>query len=136
MSDIVRDVVAKYVKTNKAIQEFASGDTVGVYVKVREGDKERIQLYKGVVLKIQGTGATRSFVVRKISAGVGVERSFPFKSPMIDRVELISRGQVRRSRLYFLRGLKGKAARLTTTLVGLKDEKAENAAPVDETPLA
>lgn len=127
MSDLVRDVVMKSVKKNKNIQEFAPGDTVGVYVRVREGDKERVQLYKGVVLKIQGSGATRAFTVRKISAGVGVERTFPFMSPNIDRVELVARGKVRRSRLYFLRGLKGKAARLTTELVGLKDDAAEQA---------
>ncbi|MES2857239.1 MAG: 50S ribosomal protein L19 [Bdellovibrionota bacterium] len=133
MADLIRDVISKYVKKNKGIQEFSAGDTVGVYVKVKEGDKERIQLYKGVVLKIQGTGSTRAFVVRKVSAGIGVERSFPFMSPMIDRVELIARGQVRRSRLYFLRGLKGRSARLTTTLVGLRDEKADKAAPVEAT---
>jgi large subunit ribosomal protein L19 len=122
MSDIVRDVTLKTIEKNKNIADFKSGDTVGVYVKVREGDKERIQLYKGVVLKVQGSGIGRAFTVRKISAGVGVERTFPFSSPIVDRVELISRGKVRRSRLYFLRALKGKAARLTSELVGLKDD--------------
>jgi len=129
MSDIVRDVIMKSTKTNKNIADFATGDTVGVYVRVREGDKERVQLYKGVVLKMQGKGVSRSFTVRKISAGVGVERTFPFASPSVDRVELIARGKVRRSKLYFLRGLKGKAARLTSELVGLKDENAAMAAP-------
>jgi large subunit ribosomal protein L19 len=133
MSDLVRDVVSKLNKKNKNVQDFSAGDTVGVYVKVREGDKERVQLYKGVVLKIQGTGVTRAFTVRKISAGVGVERTFPFQSPMVDRVELIARGKVRRSRLYFLRDLKGKAARLSTVLVGLRDEQADKAAPAEET---
>lgn len=138
MSDIVRDVTLKTVQKNKNIGEFKSGDTVGVYVKVREGDKERIQLYKGVVVKVQGSGIGRAFTVRKISAGVGVERTFPFSSPAIDRVELIARGKVRRSRLYFLRGLKGKAARLTSELVGLKDDvqatdaKEEPATPSTE----
>ncbi len=129
MSDLVRSVTQKLSKKNKGIKEFSTGDTVGVYVRVREGDKERVQLYKGVVLKIQGTGVSRSFTVRKISAGVGVERTFPFYSPSVDRVDLVARGKVRRSRLYFLRGLKGKAARLTSELVGLKDENAAAAQP-------
>lgn len=131
MSDLVREVTLKKTQKNKNIAEFTPGDTVGVYVRIREGDKDRVQLYKGVVLKIQGSGITRSFTVRKISAGVGVERTFPFSSPAIDRVELVARGQVRRSKLYFLRNLKGKAARLTTELVGLADENAQAAAPAD-----
>lgn len=125
MSDIVREVTLKRAQKNKNIADFSAGDTVGVYVRIREGDKDRVQLYKGVVLKIQGSGATRAFTVRKVSAGVGVERTFPFASPSIDRVELVARGKVRRSRLYFLRTLKGKAARLTSVLVGLKDEQPE-----------
>ena len=129
MSDIVREISLKASKQNKNIQEFGPGDTVGVYVRVREGDKERVQLYKGVCLKIQGKGVSRSFTVRKISAGVGVERTFPYASPAVDRVELVARGKVRRAKLYFLRGLKGKAARLTSELVGLKDEKHTEVAP-------
>jgi large subunit ribosomal protein L19 len=132
MSDIVRDVALKAVQKNKNIDDFKAGDTVGVYVKVREGDKERIQLYKGVVMKVQGSGVGRSFTVRKISAGVGVERTFPFSSPIVDRVELIARGKVRRSRLYFLRTLKGKAARLTSELVGLKDDTQAAQQPAAE----
>lgn len=128
MSDIVRDLALSKVQKNNNIDDFKSGDTVGVYVKVREGDKERVQLYKGVVLKIQGSGISRAFTVRKMSAGVGVERTFPFSSPAIDKVTLIARGKVRRSRLYFLRGLKGKAARLTSELVGSKSESASSAA--------
>lgn len=132
MADLIREVTLKKAQKNKNIQDFTPGDTVGVYVRIKEGDKDRVQLYKGVVLKIQGSGVTRSFTVRKISAGVGVERTFPFTSPALDRVELIARGQVRRSKLYFLRDLKGKAARLTTELVGLKDENAAAAAPKED----
>jgi large subunit ribosomal protein L19 len=132
MSDIVRDVALKSVQKNKNIADFKAGDTVGVYVKVREGDKERIQLYKGVVMKVQGSGVGRSFTVRKISAGVGVERTFPFVSPILDRVELIAVGKVRRSRLYFLRNLKGKAARLTSEIAGLKDEATAETQPSAE----
>ena len=123
-TDLVRKVALKKTADNKGIPEFGAGDTVGVYVKVREGEKERVQLYKGVCIKVQGEGPTRTFTVRKISAGVGVERTFPFRSPSVDRVEVISRGKVRRSKLYFLRDLKGKAARLTSVMVGLKDENA------------
>ncbi|MCM2282035.1 MAG: 50S ribosomal protein L19 [Bdellovibrionaceae bacterium] len=114
----------------KNIDDFKAGDTVGVYVRVREGEKERVQLYRGVVLKLQGSGLTRSFTVRKVSAGVGVERTFPFNSPSIDRVELISRGKVRRSKLYFLRTLKGKAAAIASELVGDRSSSAQ------ETPAA
>ncbi len=120
-TDLVRRVALKKVANNAKIQDFGAGDTVGVYVKVREGDKERVQLYKGVCIKVQGDGVTRTFTVRKISAGVGVERTFPFRSPSVDRVEVIAKGKVRRSKLYFLRELKGKAARLTSEMVGLVD---------------
>ena len=96
--------------------DFKAGDTVGVYVKVREGEKERVQLYSGVVIKINNHGIGKSFTVRKIASGVGVERTFPYASPMIDRIELISQGKVRRSKLYFLRGLKGRSARLDSEL--------------------
>ena len=129
-TDLVRRVAMKKVAENKNVSGFGSGDTVGVYVKVREGDKERIQLYKGVCIKVQGKGTARTFTVRKISAGVGVERTFPFRSPSVDRVEVISHGKVRRAKLYFLRDLKGKAARLTSELVGLRDDSAVAAAPV------
>lgn len=119
--DLVRRVTLMR-QPKKNLPVFHTGDTVGVYVKVKEGEKERVQLFRGVVLKTQGTGSGRTFTVRKISSGVGVERTFPYFSPSIDRVELISKGQVRRGRLYFLRGLKGRAARVDSSLI------------VDETP--
>ncbi len=94
------------------IPEFREGDTVRVHARIREGDKERIQVFEGVVIrKRRGkTGAT--FTVRKVSYGIGVERIFPLHSPLIDRIEVVSRGKVRRSRLYYLRALRGKAARI------------------------
>ena len=94
------------------IPDFREGDTVRVHARIREGDKERIQVFEGVVIrKRKGkTGAT--FTVRKVSYGIGVERIFPLHSPLIDRIEVVSRGKVRRSRLYYLRGLRGKAARI------------------------
>ena len=118
MSDLVRRVTfERYTKGRKALPEFSAGDTVGVYVRVKEGEKERVQLFRGVVLKIQGSGMGRTFTVRKISSGVGVERTFPFTSPAVDRVEVISHGQVRRGKLFYLRSLKGRAARVQSELV-------------------
>lgn len=113
-TNLVRRVSVK--AANKNIQTFNSGDTVNVFVKVKEGEKERVQLYKGIVTKIQGSGAAKSFTVRKISAGVGVERTFPFSSPALDKVELVNVGKVRRSKLYFLRSLEGKAAKIESEL--------------------
>ncbi|WP_413291419.1 50S ribosomal protein L19 [Bdellovibrio sp. HCB337] len=121
-TNLVRRVTKR--AANKNINAFKSGDTVNVYVKVKEGEKERVQLYKGVVTKIQGNGVARSFTVRKISAGVGVERTFPFVSPALDRVELVAHGKVRRSKLYFLRDLDGKAAKITSELASTKDQAA------------
>jgi large subunit ribosomal protein L19 len=96
----------------KDLPAFASGDTVRVHTKIKEGDKERIQVYEGVVIRRRAQGARSTFTVRKVSYGVGVERTFPAHSPRIDRVEVVSSGVTRRSRLFFLRGLQGKAARL------------------------
>ncbi len=132
MADLLQMIAQKLNSKAQKAPQLKSGSTVNVYVKVKEGDKERTQLYKGVVIKTQGSGVNRSFTVRKISAGVGVERTFPFASPSVERVEVVSQGKVRRSRLFFLRDLKGKAARLQSSLLtGLKDEKAELAAPVE-----
>jgi large subunit ribosomal protein L19 len=94
------------------IPEFRTGDTVKVHVKIVEGARERIQVFEGVVIARTRKGSRTSFTVRKISYGIGVERVFPLHSPMIDKVELVNRGQVRRSKLYYLRKLKGKAARI------------------------
>ncbi len=94
------------------IPSFVSGDTVNVHYRVKEGDKERIQQFEGVVISIRGRGANRSFVVRKISNSVGVERIFPFTSPYIASIDVKKRGNVRRAKLYYLRGLRGKAARI------------------------
>lgn len=114
-TNFIRRVTAKSAKRNAKIATFAPGDTVNVYVKVIEGEKERVQLYKGVVTKIQGH-THKTFTVRKISAGVGVERTFPFNSPAIESVELVAHGKVRRSKLYYLRDLDGKAARIESEL--------------------
>lgn len=94
------------------IPYFKSGDTVKVYARIIEGQKERIQVFEGVVIRKRGGSSRASFTVRKISYGVGVEKTFPTHSPIIDRVEVVRRGKVRRSRLYYLRGLRGKKARI------------------------
>jgi large subunit ribosomal protein L19 len=94
------------------LPDFLVGDTVKVHVKIVEGDKERIQPFEGVVIRKKGGGIRSSFTVRKISYGIGVERIFPTHSPRLDRVDVISRGKVRRAKLFYLRGLKGKAARI------------------------
>ncbi len=94
------------------IPEFRAGDTVRVDVRVVEGNKTRIQVYQGVVIARKGGGSRESFTVRKISGGIGVERVFPLHSPVIDKIEVVRRGKVRRAKLYYLRELRGKAARI------------------------
>ena len=103
-------VEAKYLRND--VPAFRAGDTVRVHTKIKEGDKERIQVYEGVVIASSGGSSRAMFTVRKMSYGVGVERIFPVHSPRIDRIEVVGRGEVRRSRLYYLRGLQGKAARV------------------------
>ncbi len=134
MADIINTVVLKrhkaLTKSKKLIKEnFGVGDTVTVYVRVREGEKERLQAFKGVVTKVAGSGFNRKFTVRKMSAGVGVERTFPIYCPSVDEVSVETKGHVRRARLYFLRNLKGKAARIDSELVaGLGIEESQEAA--------
>jgi large subunit ribosomal protein L19 len=94
------------------IPSFRPGDTVKVHVKVVEGTRSRIQVFQGVVIRRSGGGVRETFTVRKISFGVGVERTFPAHSPIIDRIEVVTRGDVRRAKLYYLRGLRGKAAKI------------------------
>ena len=104
------DVVEKTQVADRP--QFRSGDTVRVHVKVREGDKERIQIFEGIVIGMHRGGARASFTVRKISFGQGVERIFPLHSPIIQRIEVVRSARVRRAKLYYLRDLKGKAARM------------------------
>ncbi|MBS1857301.1 MAG: 50S ribosomal protein L19 [Acidobacteria bacterium] len=99
-------------KAEKAAPEFRSGDTIRVHVKIKEGDKERLQAYEGVVIARNGTGMGESITVRKISFGQGVERIFPLNARVIDHIDVVRTGRVRRAKLYYLRNLKGKAARL------------------------
>ena len=94
------------------LPHFSAGDTVKVYVKIKEGEKERIQIFQGVVISKRGGGTNATFTVRKISYGIGVERIFPLHSPILDKIEVVTKGRVRRSKIYYLRKLRGKAARI------------------------
>jgi len=107
----VAELTQKLVTVNE-LPSFKAGDTVTVHYKIKEGDKERVQQFQGVVLQRRGTGLTETFTVRKMSSNVGVERIFPVSSPFIEKVELNKRGRVRRARIFYLRDLKGKAARI------------------------
>ncbi len=91
---------------------FRAGDTVKVHVKVVEGSRARVQIFQGVVIRVHGSGIGRTFTVRKVSFGVGVERTFPLHSPIFERIEIVTRGDVRRAKLYYLRNLRGKAAKI------------------------
>lgn len=112
----------KYHKTNNQPQ-FKAGDTVKVHVKIREGEKERVQIYEGIVIRIHSNGVSSSFTVRKVSYGVGVERVFGFSSPSVDRIEIVTEGKVRRAKLYYLRDLAGKKARIESSLYNASGEK-------------
>ena len=109
--DRIKDITAKLVET-KDWPDFAAGDTVTVTIKIKEGNKERLQAFQGVVIQRRGVGATETFTLRKIASGVGVERIFPISSPFVEKIEVNKRGKVRRSRVYYLRGRTGKAARI------------------------
>ncbi|MBF0104649.1 MAG: 50S ribosomal protein L19 [Deltaproteobacteria bacterium] len=98
----------------KKLPHFKSGDSIKVYVNIKEGEKERVQVYEGVVIAIHRSGSNSTFTVRKVSYGVGVERIFPFASPFIQKIEVISVGKVRRAKLYYLRDLSGKKARIAS----------------------
>lgn len=108
--ELLNSIVKDQLKTD--LPEFRPGDTVKVHVRIVEGDRERIQLFEGVVIKRQGGGISETFTVRKISYGVGVERTFPVHTPKIEKIDVARRGRVRRAKLYYLRDLRGKAARI------------------------
>ncbi|MBI5286599.1 MAG: 50S ribosomal protein L19 [Deltaproteobacteria bacterium] len=106
----LKDIEKGYLRTD--IPDFRPGDTVRVDVKIKEGEKERVQAFEGVVIRRRGSGVNGSFTARKISYGVGVERTFPLHSPVLQGIKVVTRGKIRRARLYYLRKLKGKAARI------------------------
>ena len=108
--DIVEQVTREQMKQN--VPDFAPGDTLRVNVRVREGDKERLQAFEGVCIARKGGGVSETFTVRKVSSGVGVERIFPVHSPSLESITVVRRGHVRRAKLYYLRALRGKASRI------------------------
>ena len=110
MTNVI-DALAASTKRDD-LPDFRAGDTVKVHVKVTEGTRSRVQVFQGVVIRIQGSGIGRTFTVRKVSFGVGVERTFPLHSPIFEEIEIVTRGDVRRAKLYYLRNLRGKAAKI------------------------
>ena len=112
MAKVVMQDIINEVNPKSDLPVFNSGDTIAVHYKIKEGSKERVQVFQGVVLQRRGDGSTETFTVRKMASGVGVERIFPYNSPLIDKIESLKRGRVRRSRIFFLRERKGKSARI------------------------
>jgi large subunit ribosomal protein L19 len=136
MSNIIAELEKEQydaLLAKRGVPDFTHGDTVKVWVKIREGDKERLQAYEGVVIARSGSGIMESFTVRKISYGEGVERVFPLLSPNIDRIEVVKRGRVRRAKLYYLRDRRGKSARIfeSTSARTRKIEQVERDAALD-----
>ncbi|MAH04896.1 MAG: 50S ribosomal protein L19 [Alphaproteobacteria bacterium] len=126
MTNIVDRINAKEqakLLEGKDLPEFGAGDTLKVHVKIREGSRERVQVFEGVCIARKGTGVNASFTVRKISLGEGVERVFPLHSPRLEKIELVRRGSVRRSKLYYLRERRGKSARIAERTSGHGIEK-------------
>lgn len=115
MSDIIRELEKEQLRSD--LPKLEIGDTVRVYVKVVEGNRERLQNFEGIVTKMQGGGIRKTFTVRRISYGVGVERTFPYHSPRIGRIEVVRHGVVRRAKLYYLRERTGKAAKIKERIV-------------------
>ena len=110
MTNVIDELAAASRRDD--IPAFRAGDTLKVHVRVVEGNRSRVQVFQGVCLRIQGSGVGRTFTVRKVSFGVGVERTFPLHTPIIEKVEVVTRGDVRRAKLYYLRDLRGKAAKI------------------------
>ena len=110
MNDIIKNIEAAQLKAT--VPSFNVGDTVRVYAKVKEGNRERTQIFEGTVLKRQNGGARETFTVRKVSNGIGVEKTWPLHSPIVEKIEVVRRGKVRRAKLYYLRDRVGKAARV------------------------
>jgi large subunit ribosomal protein L19 len=110
MTNVITELGNAIKRTD--VPDFRAGDTVKVHVKVVEGNRSRIQVFQGVVIRVQGSGVGRTFTVRKVSFGVGVERTFPLHSPIFETLEVVTRGDVRRAKLYYLRNLRGKAAKI------------------------
>lgn len=113
MADLIKVVEQEFASVREKMPDFKAGDTINVHVKIKEGNKERVQQFQGVVIQRRGYGANgETFTVRKVSNGVGVERIFPITSPSIDKIEMVKEGSVRRAKLYYMKGRQGKSARI------------------------
>ncbi len=123
MSDIIRELEKEQLRTD--LPKLQIGDTVRVFVKVVEGTRERLQNFEGIVIKMQGGAVRKSFTVRRVSYGVGVERTFPYNSPRIGRIEVVRHGKVRRAKLYYLRDRVGKSAKVVERIT-VNDKKSED----------
>lgn len=110
MTNVIDQIASSQLRTD--IPDFRAGDTLKVHVNIVEGNRSRVQVFQGVCIKVQGSGIGKTFTVRKVSFGVGVERTFPLHSPVIEKIEIATRGDVRRAKLYYLRQLRGKAAKI------------------------
>lgn len=132
--EVLRNVEAPQMRSD--LPEFGPGDTLKIHVKVIEGEKERLQVFQGVVLGRRGSGLRASFTIRKVSEGVGVERIFPLHSPSLAKIEVVRRGAVRRSKIYYLSELKGKSARIREkrSATGGKAARAEKVVPEPDAP--
>ncbi len=123
--NVIDSITNEYLK--KDIPDFRIGDTVRVYIKIKEGNRERIQMFEGYVLKRQNGGISETFTVRRFSSGIGVEKTFPVHSPWIDHIEVVRRGRVRRAKLNYMRSRTGKAARVKTKEIRRKKDAEANA---------
>ncbi|CAB4729791.1 unannotated protein [freshwater metagenome] len=110
MTNVIADIGSAIKRDD--VPDFRAGDTIKVHVKVVEGNRSRVQIFQGVVIRVHGSGIGRTFTVRKVSFGVGVERTFPLHSPIFETIEVVTRGDVRRAKLYYLRNLRGKKAKI------------------------
>ena len=132
MSNIIQDIEKEFLKTD--LPEIFPGDTVKVMVRIKEGNKERLQGYEGVVIRTGGSGTGSTFTVRRVFQGVGIERIFLLHSPKLDSIEILRRGRVRRSRLYYMRGRSGKSARIREKTTGYAAKLAQREKADDKTP--
>lgn len=136
MSQLIKEIEKETLAKKSGFPDFKAGDTINVHVKIKEGNKERIQQFQGIVVQRRNENSMgETFTVRKVSNGIGVERIFPILSPNVDKIELIRKGNVRRARLFYLRGKQGKAARIKERIEGQLAEEQIPDTPVTENPI-
>ncbi len=137
MSHLLKEIEKEFLAKKTGFPDFKAGDTINVHVKIKEGNKERIQQFQGIVVQRRNENTNgETFTVRKVSNGIGVERIFPILSPNVDKIEMIRKGNVRRARLFYLRGKQGKAARIKERIEGQMAEDQLTDSPVTENPIS